>query len=304
MDEDVVHLNVWPGEWDLPSADPNCLATLAYCRFSGVPVKIHKDVNPWRSPSGNFPWMKHKDISQTKVTDIFSYLRKQKWGSDFNLSVKQSADAVAFVALIEERLLPGFLHLWWMERDTYTNITRPFYNKATPLPFKFWIPKRYYTRAEQTIYIGQGSQNISQADIDTKVYRDAKDCLTYLSHKLGDQNYFFGDMPSSLDAIVFGYIAPLLNAPLNSNQLTNHIRTFCDNLNTHCCNIKREFFPLSLEEQKAKEKKKVEETEDTEYPNKKRNMILAGVFALTAMITFAFVHGIISIEVIEEEDPS
>jgi hypothetical protein len=28
MDDNIVHLNVWGGDWDLPSVDPNCLAAL------------------------------------------------------------------------------------------------------------------------------------------------------------------------------------------------------------------------------------------------------------------------------------
>lgn len=55
--------------------------------------------------------------------------------------------------------------------------------------------------------------------------------------------------PSSLDALVFSYTAPLLKAPLNSNQLTNHLHSFCENLCLHTRRILREFFPLSQEGQ-------------------------------------------------------
>ncbi|XP_045216181.2 metaxin-1-like [Mercenaria mercenaria] len=307
MEDNIVHLNVWGGDWDLPSVDPNCLAALAYCRFSGVPVKVHKNTSPWKSPSGNFPWLRHNDNNETKVANIFSYLRKQNWGSDFNLSTKESADVVAYMALLEEKLLPGLLHLWWLESETYSNITRPWYTRATPFPFKLWLPGTFHSKAEKRVYVAQGTENITEADIDTKIYNDAKICLSLLSAKLGDKEYFFGNLPSSLDALVFGYVAPLLNAPLNSNQVTTHLRSNCDNLCILCTRITREFFPLSQEEMEAKHKeeqrKKDAESDSQEFPNRKRNMVLAGVFAVTTMVTYAFVSGLIRLEVIDDDDP-
>lgn len=251
--------------------------------------------------------MCHKDVHETKVANIFSYLRKQNWGSDFNLSTKQSADVVAYMALLEEKLVPGLLHFWWLESDIYTNVTRPWYIKATPFPFKFWLPGTFHSKAEKRVYIAQGTDNITETDIDNKVYTDAKDCLTHLSTKLGQQDYFFGSLPSSLDALVFGYIAPLLNAPINSNQLTNHLRSHCDNLCILCTRILREFFPLTQEEIEAKhkeeKKKKDAESDNVEFPNKKRNMVLAGVFAVTTMVVYAFASGLVRLEVIDDDDP-
>ena len=52
--------------------------------------------------------------------------------------------------------------------------------------------------------------------------------------------------PSSLDALVFGYLAPILKAPLPSNQLQNHLRQ-CDNLCTLVNQILQRFFPPTRE---------------------------------------------------------
>ena len=56
-------------------------------------------------------------------------------------------------------------------------------------------------------------------------------------------------------------------------------------------------------ERKKKEEEKIQkESENSkEFPNKKRNMILAGIFAATSMLTYAFVSGLISVEVIEDD---
>lgn len=59
---------------------------------------------------------------------------------------------------------------------------------------------------------------------------------------MGDQQYFFGRMPSSLDAIVYGYLAPLLKAPLVSIHVQNHLKA-CPNLVTFVARITKDLFP-------------------------------------------------------------
>ena len=57
-----------------------------------------------------------------------------------------------------------------------------------------------------------------------------------------------------------------------------------------------------MERKKKEEEKKHKESENTkEFPNKKRNMILAGIFAATSMLTYAFLSGLIRIEVMDDD---
>merc|ERR1712071_423619 len=65
--------------------------------------------------------------------------------------------------------------------------------------------------------------------IETAVYKEAEECITLLATKLGEKDYFFGQSPCSLDAVVFAHLAPLLKAPLPSSVLQNHLKA-CTNL--------------------------------------------------------------------------
>ena len=57
-----------------------------------------------------------------------------------------------------------------------------------------------------------------------------------------------------------------------------------------------------MEKKRKQEEKKQKESENSkEFPNKKRNMILAGIFAASSMVTYAFISGLISIEVIDQD---
>ncbi|XP_037082536.1 metaxin-1 homolog [Pollicipes pollicipes] len=53
----------------------------------------------------------------------------------------------------------------------------------------------------------------------TNLLRDRLDPALCLCWSLGERDWFLGAAPSSLDARVFGYLAPLLRSPLPSHRL-------------------------------------------------------------------------------------
>ncbi|XP_076443339.1 metaxin-1-like [Babylonia areolata] len=302
---DKMEIHVWKGDWGLPSIDPNCLAVLAYCKFSGVPVEVKLTGNPWRSPTGQLPCLRHKDVKENRVHEIFAYLRKQNWGCDFELSTKQSADVLAFSSMLEEKLLPALLHLWWIDSKTYVDFTRPWYTKIIPFPLNFFLPGRRQKAASMRVFLTKGGENINDSDVEAKIYKEAKECINLLSYKLGNNEYMCGRQPSSLDALVFGYLAPILKAPLPSNQLQTHLRQ-CDSLCSLLNKILQRFFPPNRED--LEQKRNQEEAgnagtsaEDTEFPNKRRNMILAAIFAATAMLGYASMNGLIHISMLDDK---
>lgn len=62
-----------------------------------------------------------------------------------------------------------------------------------------------------------------------------------LSTKLGDKDYFYGQAPCSLDAVVFSHLAPLLKAPIPSAALQNHLKA-CPNLTRYVGRILQRYF--------------------------------------------------------------
>jgi len=57
---------------------------------------------------------------------------------------------------------------------------------------------------------------------------------------------YFTYRPTSLDAVVYGHLYPLLKAPLGSSPLHTHLKA-CRNLVMYCQRISNEYFPLSPE---------------------------------------------------------
>ncbi|XP_015706858.1 metaxin-1-like [Coturnix japonica] len=107
-----MELFCWAGGWGLPSVDPDCLAVLTYARFTGAPLKVHRVCNPWKSPSGHLPALKTSDGGIiSNVEQIIAHLKKQSRA--VQLPALHCADTLAFMALLEEKLLPVVVSGIW-----------------------------------------------------------------------------------------------------------------------------------------------------------------------------------------------
>ncbi|NXV52652.1 MTX1 protein, partial [Uria aalge] len=157
-----------------------------------------------------------------------------------------------------------------------------------------------------------------------QLYRDARECLTLLSQRLGSQKFFFGDSPASLDAFVFSRLAPLLKAKLPNGKLQQHLKSL-QNLCNYCTSILSLYFPwdggemrpprltprarsdpaalhvpaLSLPGEpptSAPRAAGADGGEAEEDPHKRRNQLLSVLVGLAAMLGYAFLSGIVSIQ--------
>lgn len=84
--------------------------------------------------------------------------------------------------------------------------------------------------------------------LETLLLKEAQRCLTSLSERLGTEEFFFGKSPTSFDALVFSYLAPVLKVPFpNSIHLINHLNA-CDNLTAFVTRILKKYFPAAISE--------------------------------------------------------
>jgi len=145
--------------------------------------------------------------------------------------------------------------------------------------------------------------------------KDAINTINALSSKLGESKYFHGNKPSSLDALIFGYLAPLLKLPLANDRLQLHLASQ-PNLCIFIENIASIYMPLTAEQlrrsvhdrteftpnvdraRKAIEKKRNEERSKKEEKATAEkdpglNLLLFGVVSVSLSLIFAVHTGII-----------
>ncbi|XP_072503316.1 metaxin-1 isoform X2 [Notamacropus eugenii] len=291
-----MELYCWAGGWGLPSVDLESLVVLTYARFTGAPLKVHKITNPWRSPSGTLPALRTSDagvISQPHK--IITHLRKQKYNADYDLSARQGADTLAFMSLLEEKLLPVLIHTFWVDAKNYVELTRKWYAEAMPFPLNLFLPGRMQKKYLERLQLLCGEQRpMEEEEVEKELYREARECLTLLSQRLGSQKFFFGDSPASLDAFVFSYVALLLQAKLPNGKLQAHVRGL-SNLCAYCTHILSLYFPWDGAE--APPPRPAPSTSETdEEPYRRKEQILSVLAGLAAMVGYALFSGIVSIQ--------
>ncbi|XP_068934336.1 metaxin-1 [Petaurus breviceps papuanus] len=289
-----MELYCWAGGWGLPSVDLESLVVLTYARFTGAPLKVHKITNPWRSPSGTLPALRTSDagvISQPHK--IITHLRKQKYNADYDLSARQGADTLAFMSLLEEKLLPVLIHTFWADAKNYVELTRKWYAEAMPFPLNLFLPGRMQKKHLERLQLLCGEQRpMEEEEVEKELYQEARECLTLLSQRLGSQKFFFGDSPASLDAFVFSYVALLLQAKLPNGKLQAHVRGL-SNLCAYCAHILSLYFPWDGAEAPPP---RPAPSETDEEPYRRREQILSVLAGLAAMVGYALLSGIVSIQ--------
>ncbi|TKC34528.1 hypothetical protein EI555_003017, partial [Monodon monoceros] len=256
-----LELRCWGGGWGLPSVHSESLVVMAYAKFSGAPLKVNVIDNTWRGSrgyrvsslhvncvviTGDVPVLTTEDSIVSQPAKILNFLRKQKYNADYELSAKQGADTLAYIALLEEKLLPAVLHTFWVESDNYFTVTKPWFASRMPFPLSLILPGRMSKGALNRILLTRGEPPLYHLrDVEAQIYRDAKECLNLLSNRLGTSQFFFGDTPSTLDAYVFGFLAPLYKVRFPKVQLQEHLKQL-SNLCRFCDDILNSYFRLSL----------------------------------------------------------
>ncbi|XP_040608344.1 metaxin-1 isoform X2 [Mesocricetus auratus] len=266
-----------------------------YARFTGAPLKVRKASSPWQSPSGTLPALRTSSGEVISVPHkIITHLRKEKYNADYDLSARQGADTLAFMSLLEEKLLPVLIHTFWIDAKNYVEVTRKWYAEAMPFPLNFFLPGRMQRQHMERLQLLCGEHRTeNEEELEKELYQEARECLTLLSQRLGSQKFFFGDAPASLDAFVFSHLVLLLQAKLPNGKLQAHLRGL-HNLCVYCTHILSLYFPRDGAEVPPPQQTPAgPETE--EEPYRRRNQILSVLAGLAAMVGYALLSGIVSI---------
>ncbi|CAH2269391.1 metaxin-1 isoform X2 [Pararge aegeria] len=289
-----IELDIWRGEWGLASIDLECLKVLTYMKFIGVPVKVREASNPFFTPKGTLPVMRDGRTVLTNFEEVVAYLKSLHYSTDVHLNQKQAAEASAFTQYLRDKLYPAYQYAWWVDEKNYGDITRPAYAKALQIPFNFYYPSKYQSSAKAMVDALFG-EHTDLKEIEKTIYSEAEKCLKTLSDRLGESEYFFGNRPSSFDAIVFAYLAPLVKAPFSNATLANHVKGIA-NLSRFVARIgQKNFRSVTDDYNRVDSKKKSQgtqsEREAAHFPHQTRNKLLAAVFAALAMTGYAVANG-------------
>lgn len=131
----------------------------------------------------------------------------------------------------------------------------------------------------------------------SQLITNAKKCVNVLSKKLGKKVWFFGDVFSEFDAIVYSYLSVLFKGSLPNNPLQNHIKG-CQNLVNFINRITKDIFKnegfnsLKAIKSQSSNDPLLTATERHFLESEKKTKVLAAIGAVMAMGTFAAWRGV------------
>ncbi|PRP74052.1 metaxin 3 [Planoprotostelium fungivorum] len=176
--------------------------------FAAQTVEWDRDHNV--SPTGKLPMLVAFMNNMLGEPLILPYLAAQSYDLDSTFSAEAKAEVCAF-SFIDDKLDNIWrFHLWGNE----VNSERNLYHSCAG--------KNLFVSAVRKIVTPPETQNMRyNLQTPEKVYGEASDLLHLLSDKLSDKLWFFGDIPSSFDTIVFGFLYCYLHADLPDASLSH-----------------------------------------------------------------------------------
>ncbi|KAF6025642.1 hypothetical protein EB796_015893 [Bugula neritina] len=188
------------------------------------------------SPTGKVPVFRHSGALLTGFNDLVSYVNIKTKSLDSHLDDKARCDMNAYMAMVEGVLSNAEVYIAWNDSTVANEVTKPRYGSTYPWPLCQIIP--YFKQKEMMkILSAQGWCDISQSEVCERVRR----CCQALSVKLGNQQFFFGDQVTPLDALVFGHLFAIVTTVLPNNLLSSVIQDF-DNLQELLRRINETYF--------------------------------------------------------------
>ncbi|KAK6521274.1 hypothetical protein TWF506_001498 [Arthrobotrys conoides] len=279
-----IELHVWNRAFGLPSLDPECLAAIAFLS-SAIPQDLWVLVesnNASVSPNGSLPALKDGPQWIGGFDAIVSYLNsKSAGGSDIDrdLTASQKAQSIAYRSFIRKTCLPIISLSLYVTNKNWINVTRPLYSTFLQFPIQYEIPHAHHAQAVSlTAHLTSLIRDIAAEDsrplqpistafagitaitdksdkpqekekITTRIRLGnlLADFLDPIKEKLAGQEYFFGGAsPTTIDCLLVGYISLLLVPNLPSPWAEEILRKEFSDIVGYTDSLKLTYFTQNI----------------------------------------------------------
>eukprot|EP01137_Pigoraptor_chileana_P017000 Opistho-2@74430 len=257
---------------------------------------VHSATNPQMSPSGTFPFLRNGDTLVGGGAATLAHWRKAGHNIDADLSSLQGAETVAYTGLLGGSLDIARLHTLWAIDDNYREFTRSWYAQVAPFPVGAILT--YNARREAVARIQAAGFD---AENPQPIYDKVAETLKTLDVRLGDGPFFYGRSPSTMDAVVFSLLAPILRSDLPDDRLKKLVRSHAS-LVRHFDVISRVYFGGGFGPASSPEGGARAPSLTPEQKSFRRQKWLAVGVSVAAMIGYAIMSGLVSVEVGDGED--
>ncbi len=237
---DNLRLFAYGTGWGVPFATsaPFPLKLATWLRMAEIPFELVVANDARKGPKGKSPWIEYGDVRMGDSALIIEHLQ-ERHGIDLDrhLDAHQRAIALSVQRMLEEHYHQCFEHQLFLGEGSEERLRE--FAAMMPIPLRWLLPtvvRRHFTKQLHARGMGRHSEDI--------IIAQGKADLDALSALLGDQPYFLGDQPSSIDACVFGFLGVSVYVT-GDNPLYRHGASL-DNLMRYCERMRLRYFPETV----------------------------------------------------------
>ncbi|XP_044746961.1 metaxin-2-like isoform X2 [Coccinella septempunctata] len=215
----------------------NCLAVQAFLRMCQLNYTVDSRANAEAmSPTGKVPFIKCGAFVVSELEGIVQFVNNRGITLTEKLDNEEKSDMRAYMCLIHNVLEKAELYICWMDNETYNDVTSIRHGSVYPWPLNHiqnWTKRRAVIKNLKV-------WNWYDKKLE-EVFQEVENACQALSDRLDNKEYFFGNRPTELDALVFGHFFTILTTPLPNNSFANIARKYPTLINL-IQRIEKEYF--------------------------------------------------------------
>lgn len=223
----MIKLYQYPLSWGM-NVSPFTLKLETWLKLSNLDYQVIAVRNPGSAPKGKLPFI--EDDDGTRVADsslIIDHLKRTRQiDPDHELTERQRAEAISLQRLFEDHFYFIQVHSRWIDPAGWETVRPVFFNFLPPgiRGLGAGLIRRQVRRALHEQGLGRHRQD--------ELYAMGRADLRAIAVLLGSRPYFFGDGPTTIDAIAYGFLANLFFVPVETEL--KRIGLEYDNLRLYC----------------------------------------------------------------------
>ena len=226
----MIKLYQYPPSWGM-NVSPFTLKLETWLKLSQLDYQIVVSRNPGSAPKGKLPFI--EDDDGTRIGDsslIIDHLKRTRQiDPDHTLTERQRAEAISLQRLFEDHFYFIQSYSRWIDPVGWETVRPEFFSFLPPGVREVGaaLIRRQVRRALREQGLGRHSQD--------ELYAMGRTDLRAVAVQLGSRPYFFGDGPTTIDAIAYGFLANLYFVPVETElkrigQEFDNLRLYCERL--------------------------------------------------------------------------
>lgn len=242
MSQETIRLFALGTGWGVPfpTSAPFPLKLGTWMRMAGIDFEWVEENNTAKGPKGKSPWIEYGDVRMGDSSLIIEHLTERFGIADFDagLTPQQKAVSTAVQRMLEEHYHQCFEHQLFFGEGSDAR-KRAFAAMMPPVVGSLIIPMVVRSFAKQLHARGMGRHP------DAVIVQQGRQDLDALEALLGDNAYFHGAEPTSIDAVVFGFLGVTVYVE-GENPLYSYAASR-PRLMAYCERMRARYFPETLQ---------------------------------------------------------